>query len=123
MEGLALMIPIFGIIMPVLILAIIFGYQNYSEKRFHDSLHKLMESNQEISEEILSTIPGYKKVMPRDDVRSGFITLGTGIGLSFLGGVGFSGGFGDMLFGVGLLVACIGGAIFAYGYFNRNNSA
>jgi len=75
----------------------------------------MIDNGQELNEDILSGIPGYKKVMPRDDIRSGINTIGTGIGLSLLGLVGL----GSIMLGIGLLVACIGGAMVTNGYLNR----
>lgn len=111
-------IAICGIAMPVAILAIIFGYENRSEQRFHETVQKMVDSGQEINEDVIAGIPGYKKVLPRDDMRNGINTIGTGIGLSLLGLVGV----GDVVFGVGLLVACIGAALIANARLNQKPS-
>ncbi len=108
-------IALCGIAMPVAILYIIFTYTNKSEQRFHDTMQKLVESGQELDESVLAGIPGYKSVLPRDDMRNGINTVGVGLGLSLLGLVGL----GDVIFGVGLLVGCIGGALIANAYLNR----
>jgi len=115
MEFLPFLVAVCGIAMPVAILYIIFRHEARSEKRFHDTVQKMIDNGQEVNQDILSGIPGYKKVMPKDDMRNGINTVGTGIGLCFLGLVGL----GDVIMGVGLLVACIGGAVLLNGYLNR----
>ena len=113
-----LLIPLAGILMPLGIVAIVFWYENRKEQRFHDTVKELMASGQEINDEVLSVIPGYKKVMPRDDLRNGIITTGVGVGLTLFGMV-FIGG---PLLGAGLLVACIGASMLAYRYLNRGSA-
>lgn len=113
-----MLIPIAGILMPIAIVYIVFSYENKKEQRFHDLVQKLVDSGQELNEEVLSSIPGYKKTMPRDDLRYGLFTFATGIGIALLGSVAL----GSVVFGAGLLVTCIGGAIFGYGYYTRNLS-
>lgn len=107
-------IAISGMATPILILAIIFYYTHLSEQRFHNTLQKLIESGQELSEETISGIPGYKKVMPRDDSRNGTMAVGVGIGLFLFGFVSL----GNFFMGVGLLVATIGATMV---YYHRKN--
>lgn len=103
------LVAIAGIAMPVALLYIIFGYSNKSEQRFHDTVQRIIDNGQELNEEVLSSIPGYKKVMPRNDMRNGINTIGVGIGISLLGLVAL----GDVILGAGLLVTCIGAALVA----------
>lgn len=103
------LVAIAGIIMPVALLYIIFGYSNQSEQRFHETVQKIIDNGQELNEEVLAGIPGYKKVMPRNDLRNGITTVGVGIGISLLGLVAL----GDVILGAGLLVTCIGAALIA----------
>lgn len=117
MELTHFVIALAGILMPIALLAIIFGYTNKSENRFHETAQKLIESGQALDEETLSGIPGYQKKFPRNDVRSGLITTGVGLGVTLLGWIAL----GSVITGAGLLVLCIGGAIFAYGYTTKNN--
>lgn len=116
MEFTHFLIAIAGIAMPIGILAIIFGFSNRSEARFHETVQKMIDNGQELSEEILSGIPGYKKVTPKNDLRDGTNTVGVGIGLVMLGFFAL----GSVIMGVGLLVACIGGAMILNGYLNRS---
>ncbi len=118
MGYLPFIIALAGIAMPVALIYIIFNHENRSEERFHNTIQKLLDNGKELDEEVLSGIPGYKKVVPRDDVRNGINTLGVGVGLSLLGWVSL----GSVITGVGLLVSCIGGALMANGYLNVNKS-
>lgn len=117
MEFSPFLLAIFGMLVPICILAIIFGYQNKSEARFHDTLQRVIESGQTLDEELLSGMPGYKKVMPRDDVRGGLITTAVGLGLILLG---YS-ALGSVIYGAGYLVFCIGLAVFGYGVYDKRN--
>jgi len=116
MEFMPFIVAIFGILMPLGILAIIFGYTNQNEKRYHETVQKIIDSGQELNEEILSGIPGYKKVHPRDDVKNGINTIGVGIGLILLGFIAL----GSVITGVGFLVSCIGIAVYLNGRMNRS---
>ena len=116
------LVPLFGIIgvfgMPVFIVLIYFYFANKSEKQFHTTLHELIESGQELSPELLQSIPGYKKENgERNDIRTGTITTGVGIGIALFGQFGAQ---ETALFGIGLLVFSIGLAFLAYGIYNKD---
>ena len=115
----ALLIPLAGIAMPVGIVWIIFYYDNRTKEQFHTTLQKLIESGQELSPELLESVPGYKagKGKDKDDIRSGFITSGVGIGIALFGHFGVE---EQELFGIGLLVLSIGVGILAYGIYSKN---
>ncbi|GHA08920.1 hypothetical protein GCM10008090_18530 [Arenicella chitinivorans] len=119
MEYFPFVIAILGLLFPLVLLPIIFGFESRSEARFHDTLKSMIESGQTLDEQTLSGIPGYKKKGPRNDVRSGLITTGTGLGIALLGKVAL----GSVIFGAGLLVLCIGASIAAYGLFGKHLSA
>ena len=111
-------IPIAGIGMPVLIVWIIFYYDSRVKEQFHATLQKLIESGQELSPELLESVPGYKAgKKDKDDIRSGLITSGVGIGLALFGHFGVG---EQPLFGIGLLVLSIGVGILAYGIYSKN---
>lgn len=118
MGFLTFLIAIAGIAMPVAILSIVFKHESKSEQRYHETVQRMLESGQELNAEVLRGIPGHKKALPKDDRRNGINTLGTGIGLCLLGLVGL----GDVIMGVGLLVACIGGAVLVNGHLNREQN-
>ena len=117
----ALLIPLAGIAMPVGIVWIIFYYDNRTKEQFNATLQKLIESGQELSPEVLENIPGFKgekvKVKDQNDVRSGLILIGVGIGIALLGDVGLG---VQVVFGAGLLVLSIGVGILAYGIYSKN---
>ena len=115
----ALLIPLAGIAMPVGIVWIIFYYDNRTKEQFHTTLQKLIESGQELSPELLESVPGYKagKGTDKDDIRSGLITSGVGIGIALFGHFGAE---EQALFGIGLLVLSIGVGILAYGIYSKN---
>jgi hypothetical protein len=118
MEFSQFIIAILGMLFPIGIVAIIFAYENKSEARYHDTMLKLIENGQTLNEEVLSGIPGYKKKGPRNDIRSGWITAAVGMGITLLGMVAL----GSVIFGAGLLVLCIGVALFAYGMVARHTN-
>ena len=115
----ALLIPLAGIAMPVGIVWIIFYYDNRTKEQFNATLQKLIESGQELSPELLESVPGYKagKGKDKDDIRSGLITSGVGIGIALFGHFGVE---EQELFGIGLLVLSIGVGILAYGIYSKN---
>jgi len=115
----ALLIPLAGIAMPVGIVWIIFYYDNRTKEQFNATLQKLIESGQELSPELLESVPGYKagKGKDKDDIRSGLITSGVGIGIALFGHFGVE---EQALFGIGLLVLSIGVGILAYGIYSKN---
>ena len=118
-----ILIPIFGIVgvfgMPVFIIWIVYYFSSRSEKKFHQTLQELIKSGQELSPDILQSIPGYKKEKngERNDIRSGTITAGVGIGIVLFGQFGVA---ETPLVGIGLLVLSIGLGILAYGIYNKD---
>ena len=123
MDGIIVaLIPIFGIVgifgMPVFIILIIFYFDKRNKEQFHSTLQKLIESGQELSPELLQSIPGYKKENgERNDIRTGTITAAVGIGIALFGQFGVS---ETPLVGIGLLVLSIGLAFLAYGIYNKD---
>ncbi len=115
----ALLIPMLGILMPVFIVWIVFHYDNKTKGEFHSTLQKLIETGQELSPELLESVPGYKgkKAGDKDDVRSGCIATGAGVGIALLGKFGLG---EDVVFGAGLLTLCIGLGLLSYGIYHNN---
>ena len=116
------LIPLFGIVavfgMPVFIILIIFYFDKRNKEQFHSTLQKLIESGQELSPELVQSIPGYKKENgERNDIRTGTITTGVGIGIAIFGQFGVA---ETALVGIGLLVSSIGLAFLAYGIYNKD---
>jgi len=79
----------------------------------------LIESGQELSPELLESVPGYKVVKGKDknDIRSGLVTSGVGIGIALFGHFGAE---DQAVFGIGLLVLSVGVGILAYGIYSKN---
>ena len=115
----ALLIPMLGILMPVFIVWIVFHYDNKTKGEFHSTLQKLIETGQELSPELLESVPGYKgkKAGDKDDVRSGCIATGVGVGIALLGKFGLG---VDVVVGSGLLISCIGLGLLSYGIYKNN---
>jgi len=121
MEALLAVIGIFG--MPVFIVFIYFHFANKSKEQFHTTLQKLIESGQELSPELLQSVPGYKKENgKRNDIRTGTIATAVGIGIVLFGQAKqFQVGVSEApLVGIGLLVLSIGLGILAYGIYNKH---
>ena len=119
-----ILIPIFGLVgvfgMPVFIVWIVHYFDTKNKDKFHSTLQKLIESGQEVSPELLQSIPGYKAEKEngeRNDIRSGTITAGVGIGIAIFGQFGVA---ETPLVGIGLLVLSIGLGILAYGIYNKD---
>ena len=114
----ALLIPLSGIAMPLGIVWIIYYYDNRAKEQFHTTLQKLIESGQELSPELMESVPGYKgRRKDKNDIRSGLVTSGVGIGIALFGHFGAE---EQALFGIGLLVLSIGVGILAYGIYSKN---
>ena len=113
-----LLIPIVAIVMPLGIVIAIFYFDTKNKDKFHSTLQKLIESGQEVTPELLQSIPGYKKENgKRNDIRTGTITTGVGIGIAIFGQFGVA---ETALVGIGLLVSSIGLAFLAYGIYNKD---
>ena len=114
----ALLVPLSGIAMPLGIVWIIYYYDNRTKEQFHTTLQKLIESGQELSPELMESVPGYKgRRKDKNDIRTGLVTSGVGIGIALFGHFGVG---EQPLFGIGLLVLSIGVGILAYGIYSKN---
>ena len=113
----ALLVPILGIALPVLIVLIVFVYESKQKKYKYDALIEVSK-NVKGSEEISDLLKSFKENKSNKDLRrTGLVTLFTGIGLAALGKFGLS---LDILFGVGLLVMFIGIGQMIAGYVYPN---
>ena len=118
-QTLSLAIPIFGILLPVMIIFIVFYFDNKSKKEKYDTMIEISKNLKDPSDikELLEDFKEEKK-QPIDYRRSGVLTLFVGIGL-FLFGVFFI----NLLKGIGLLVGAIGVGQIIAGYLYPNDSA
>ena len=113
----ALLIPILGILLPVLIILIVFVYESKQKKYKYDALIEVSK-NVKDSKEIGDILKSFKENKSNKDLRrTGLVTLFTGIGLAALGEFGLK---LDILFGVGLLVMFIGVGQMIAGYVYPN---
>ena len=118
------LVPIFGIVgifgMPVFIVWLALYFNNKKKEQFHTSLQKLIESGQQLSPELLQSIPGYREEHNKaDDIRGGAILTGVGIGVVLLGKFGLN---LTVVFGAGLLVTSIGIAVLGYGIYAKKKN-
>ena len=118
-QTLSLAIPIFGILLPVMIILVVFYFDNKSKKEKYDAMIEISKNLKDPSDikELLEDFKEEKK-QPIDYRRSGVLTLFVGIGL-FLFGVFFI----NLLKGIGLLVGAIGVGQIIAGYLYPNESA
>ena len=117
-QTLSLAIPIVGILFPVLIIFVIFYFDNKSKKEKYDAMIEISKNLKDPSE-IKELLEDFKeKKQPIDYRRSGVLTLFAGIGL-FLFGFFFI----NLLKGIGLLVGAIGVGQLIAGYLYPNESA
>ena len=118
-QTLSLAIPIFGILLPVMIIFVVFYFDNKSKKEKYDAMIEISKNLKDPSDikELLEDFKEQKK-QPIDYRRSGVLTLFVGIGL-FLFGVFFI----NLLKGIGLLVGAIGVGQIIAGYLYPNDSA
>ena len=118
-QTLSLAIPIFGILLPVMIIFVVFYFDNKSKKEKYDAMVEISKSLKDPSDikELLEDFKEEKK-QPIDYRRSGVLTLFVGIGL-FLFGVSSI----NLLKGIGLLVGAIGVGQIIAGYLYPNDSA
>ena len=114
------LIPIFGVLMPVLLIWVIFYYNTESDKNKYNTIievSKNIKDSEEIKE-ILESLAERKKTST-DLRKTGLVTIFVGIGLVALDYFGLG---TNIIFGVGLLVMFIGiGQMFAgYVYHNQH---
>ena len=113
----ALLIPILGILLPVLIVLIVFVNESKQKKYKYDALIEVSK-NVKDSEEISNLLKSFKEKKSNKDLRrTGLVTVFTGIGLAALDEFGLRSG---VLFGVGLLVMFIGVGQMIAGYVYPN---
>ena len=117
-QTLSLAIPIFGILLPVMIIFVVFYFDNKSKKEKYDAMVEISKSLEDPSD-IKELLEDFKeKKQPIDYRRSGVLTLFVGIGLFLFGDFLI-----DILKGIGLLVGAIGVGQLIAGYLYPNESA
>ena len=119
------MVPIFAIFavfgMPAVIVWTALHFNNKKKEQFHTSLQKLIASGQELTPELMQSIPGYQEEKPKDsDVKGGAVLIGIGIGIVLLGYFGLH---NSVVWGSGLLVACLGLGLLGAGIYSERDSS
>ena len=114
------LIPLFGIVgvfgMPVFIIFIFSYFGARNKDKFHETVQELIRSGQEVTPELLKSIPGYEANIKNNDIRTGVITSGVGVGILCFGKFGVE----EMpLVGIGLLIFAIGVSFVIYGYYKK----
>lgn len=117
-------IPIFAIVfvfgMPVMIVWIALNFSNKKREQFHSSLQKLIDSGQQLTPDLLQSIPGYvEEEKPMNDIKIGAILIGIGLGIAIIGKVGLG---ANVVMSAGLLVALLGLAFFGYGIYDKKQN-
>jgi hypothetical protein len=119
------LVPIVGIVavfgMPVFVVWVALHFNNKKKEQFHTSLQKLIESGQQLSPELLQSIPGYVEEGQKvNDIKSGAILIGIGVGVVLLGKFGLN---ATVVWGSGLLVASLGVALLSFGIYAEKKTA
>ena len=116
--NLSLLIPIFGILLPVLIILIVFYYESKNKKNKYNALIKVSK-NMKDSEELRDLLESFKKGKKSntDYRKTGLVTIFTGVGLAAFDYYGLK---TNIVFGVGLLVLFIGVGQMIVGYVYPN---
>ena len=119
------LVPIIGIVavfgMPVFVVWVALYFNNKKKEQFHTSLQKLIESGQQLSPELLQSIPGYVEEGQKvNDIKSGAILIGIGVGVVLLGKFGLN---ATVVWGSGLLVASLGVALLSFGIYAEKKTA
>ncbi len=121
MDSLGVLIPIFGVLLPAIIVWIVFVYNTRNDKNKYDAIITVSQNlnNPEDIKELLESLKDKKTKSSLDLRRSGIVTIFVGIGLFCLGYYGLG---SDVIYGVGLLVAFIGVGQMIAGYIYPNQS-
>tara|TARA_B100001079_G_C16147735_1_gene398501 strand:- start:222 stop:638 length:417 start_codon:yes stop_codon:yes gene_type:complete len=121
MDSLGVLIPIFGVLLPAIIVWIVFVYNTRNDKNKYDAIVEVSKNikDPEDIKELLESLKDKKTKSSLDLRRSGIVTIFVGIGLFCLGYYGLG---SDVIYGVGLLVAFIGVGQMIAGYIYPNQS-
>ena len=118
--NLSLLIPIFGILLPVLIIFVVFFYESKNKKNKYNALIEVSK-NMKDSDEVKDFLNSFRqgKKSNTDYRKTGLVTIFTGVGLAAFDYYGLK---TDIVFGVGLLVMFIGVGQMIAGYVYPNQA-
>ena len=121
MDSLGVLIPIFGVLLPAIIVWIVFVYKTRNDKNKYDAIVEVSKNIKDPEEirDLIESLKDKKTKSSLDLRRSGIVTIFVGIGLFCLGYYGLG---SDVIYGVGLLVAFIGVGQMMAGYIYPNQS-
>lgn len=116
-----IIIPIAGIIgvfgMPAFIVWAALSYNHKKIAQFHASLQALIEKEQNLTPELLKSIPGFVDEEEKiNDIKTGSILIAVGIGVALIGSVGLD---KPIVMTAGLLVCLLGIAFLGYGIYDK----
>ena len=114
------LIPIFGILLPVLIIFVVFFYESKNKKNKYNALIEVSK-NMKDSDEVKDLLNSFRqrKKSNTDYRKTGLVTIFTGVGLAAFDYYGLK---TDIVFGVGLLVMFIGVGQMIAGYVYPNQA-
>ena len=115
-----LLIPILGILLPVLIIFVVFFYESKNKKNKYNALIEVSK-NMKDSDEVKDLLNSFRqrKKSNTDYRKTGLVTIFTGVGLAAFDYYGLK---TDIVFGVGLLVMFIGVGQMIAGYVYPNQA-
>ena len=115
--NLGLLIPILGILLPVLIVLVVFYFSSKETKYKYDALIEATKNIKD-TEDVKGLLESFKKEKSNTDYRkTRLVTMFTGVGLAAFGYYGLK---TDVIMGVGLLVMFIGVGQMIAGYVYPN---
>tara|TARA_B100000575_G_scaffold253535_1_gene222151 strand:- start:227 stop:640 length:414 start_codon:yes stop_codon:yes gene_type:complete len=119
-EKLGILIPIIAISLPAIIVWIVFVYESRNKKKKYDTIIEVSKNISDPKEirDLIKSLENNQKKSPIDLRRSGVITIFIGAGLFMLGWIAI----GNIVEGVGVLVALIGVGQMVAGYIYPNQS-
>ena len=118
--NLSLLIPLFGILLPVLIIFVVFFYESKNKKNKYNALIEVSK-NMKDSDDVKDLLNSFRqgKKSNTDYRKTGLVTIFTGVGLAAFDYYGLK---TDIVFGVGLLVMFIGVGQMIAGYVYPNQA-
>ena len=118
--NLSLLIPLFGILLPVLIIFVVFFYESKNKKNKYNALIEVSK-NMKDSDDVKDLLNSFRqgKKSNTDYRKTGLVTIFTGVGLAAFDYYGLK---TEIVFGIGLLVMFIGVGQMIAGYVYPNQA-
>ena len=118
MHDVGILIPILGVLMPVLIVLVVFYFSSKEKKYKYDALIEASKNIKD-TQEVKGLLKSFKKAKKSntDYRKTGLVSMFTGVGLATFGYYGLK---NDVVMGVGFLVMFIGVGQMIAGYVYPN---